>query len=116
MIGVCMLVTGLLGIPPTNGLIPQAPLHTKSLRVTKYLTIGGERTEVTLGALEQRWSNTLQACLVLMMCFPPFLGLLALIPTSALSGLFLFMGIASFDGMLQWIACLYFSYHRLFLI
>ena len=35
VLGVCIICTGLLGIPPCNGLIPQAPLHTKSLCVLK---------------------------------------------------------------------------------
>jgi hypothetical protein len=33
VLGITIGVTGLLGIPPCNGLIPQAPLHTKSLCV-----------------------------------------------------------------------------------
>jgi len=98
VLGLIMLMTGLLGIPPTNGLIPQAPLHTKSLVVVKYLNVEEERTPVVMGALEQRWSNFMQAFLTGLMCFPPFLGLLGLVPISALSGLFLFMGVASFIG------------------
>lgn len=35
IIGLSVLMTGLLGIPPTNGLIPQAPLHAKSLMVMR---------------------------------------------------------------------------------
>ena len=35
VLGICIVVTGVLGIPPCNGLIPQAPLHTKSLGVLR---------------------------------------------------------------------------------
>lgn len=96
VLGICLFITGLLGIPPTNGLIPQAPLHTKSLVVIKYLNVEEERTPVVMGTLEQRWSNFMQAALAGLMCFQPFLGLLGLVPISALSGLFIFMGAASF--------------------
>ena len=30
---------GLLGIPPSNGVIPQSPMHTKSLATLKYQVI-----------------------------------------------------------------------------
>ncbi|KAH8050901.1 inorganic anion exchanger [Aureococcus anophagefferens] len=35
VLGICIVFTGILGIPPCNGLIPQAPLHTKSLCVVR---------------------------------------------------------------------------------
>jgi hypothetical protein len=30
-----VLLCGLLGIPPSNGVLPQSPMHTKSLAVLK---------------------------------------------------------------------------------
>ena len=36
--------------------------------------------------------------MTLMMCFPPFLQVIGFIPQSSLDGLFIFMGIASFEG------------------
>lgn len=30
------LICGLLGIPPSNGVIPQSPMHTKSLATLKH--------------------------------------------------------------------------------
>jgi hypothetical protein len=30
---------GLIGIPPSNGVIPQSPMHTKSLATLKYQVI-----------------------------------------------------------------------------
>lgn len=106
VVGICLLVTGILGIPPTNGLIPQAPLHTQSLLIREVV----EETDNTnstgtravklkvVGAYEQRISNLSTSVLIGLMCFNPFLKAIRLIPTSALSGLFLFMGISSFAG------------------
>jgi len=31
------LICGLLGLPPSNGVLPQSPMHTKSLSVLKAL-------------------------------------------------------------------------------
>ena len=37
----CMqLLCGLLGIPPLNGVLPQAPMHTKSLVTLKQMLVG----------------------------------------------------------------------------
>ena len=100
VIGVGVLLTGLLGIPPTNGLIPQAPLHTKSLTVMKRLHIDGIPTNdfYIHKVHEQRLSNLLQSILCGVVCFRPFSDALREIPTSVLYGLFLFLGASSFDG------------------
>lgn len=55
-----------------------------------------DRELVIIGVYEQRISNLTQSVLIGVMCTYPFLQLLNLIPTSVLSGLFLYMGIASF--------------------
>ncbi|GAB5362019.1 hypothetical protein AAMO2058_000762200 [Amorphochlora amoebiformis] len=98
IVGVNIFLTGILGIPPTNGLIPQAPLHTKSL--AEYVSVGEgrDRREVVKTVHEQRVSNFSQAVLIGIMLAPPLLGVLKLIPRAALDGLFLFMGFASFPG------------------
>lgn len=86
------MTVGILGIPPTNGLIPQAPLHTRSLTVTKseqvVSSITGEsrRVDVVIKVHEQRVSNMGQAVLIGLMCFSPFLDVLRLVPTAALDG------------------------------
>jgi hypothetical protein len=98
VLGWCILVTGILGIPPCNGLIPQAPLHTKALSVTRLEQKDGVDVVVVEKVYEQRISNLSQASMTLMMCFPPFLDIIALIPQCSLDGLFLFMGMASFGG------------------
>ena len=57
-----ILITGLLGIPPVNGLIPQAPLHTDSLCDKKFVEdADGNKTEVIVGCHEQRVSGLSQA-------------------------------------------------------
>ncbi|KAI4337349.1 hypothetical protein L6164_015778 [Bauhinia variegata] len=35
LLGIMTLVCGLLGIPPSNGVLPQSPMHTKSLAVLR---------------------------------------------------------------------------------
>ena len=40
----------------------------------------------------------IKAVLIGVMAFPPFLGIIGLVPTAALDGLFLFMGVASLAG------------------
>ncbi|WOL10886.1 boron transporter 4-like isoform X2 [Canna indica] len=40
VLGLMVLVCGLLGIPPSNGVLPQSPMQTKSLAVLKKQTYG----------------------------------------------------------------------------
>ena len=98
IIGVQIVVTGLLGIPPVNGLIPQAPLHTDSLCDKKFVTDEktGVTSEVVVRCHEQRASHLLQA--VLIGCMLPAITIVGKIPIATLDGLFLFMGVASFAG------------------
>ena len=98
VLGFCILLTGLLGIPPCNGLIPQAPLHTKALSVTAEKEVNGVKIRGIEKVYEQRYTNLTQACMTLAFCFNPFLKVIGCIPQSSLDGLFIFMGIASFDG------------------
>jgi len=101
LLGTTTAICGILGIPPANGLLPQAPLHSESLMHTvrsetlvENLETGErevkveEREEV----YEQRWSAFLQAGFILMFISPPLQHVLGLTPTSVLAGLFLFMG------------------------
>jgi len=107
VIGIQILITGLLGIPPVNGLIPQAPLHTDSLCEKAFRTDPktGQTTEVIVKCHEQRVSNLMQA--VLIGCMMPAIRIVGYLPIAVLDGLFLFMGIASFGGST--------FYHRLLL-
>ena len=99
VIGVLILVCGLLGLPFTNGLIPQAPLHVKAL-ATRKAEVGDDGTvkQVVARVEEQRLSNFAHALIIGLCCLPPVLKTLQLVPLAVLSGLFLFMGMGSFRG------------------
>ncbi|KAL8945780.1 MAG: hypothetical protein Q9222_007727 [Ikaeria aurantiellina] len=90
---------GVLGIPPANGLLPQAPLHSESLMHSEQEEIlicvdGEEKVESrdVKRVYEQRWSAFLHAGAILLFVSPPFQHVLGLTPTSVLAGLFMFMG------------------------
>lgn len=69
VIGLQILITGLIGCPPVNGLIPQAPLHTDSLCEKKTISKNGRNVEVTTFCHEQRVSNLGQAVLIGLLLF-----------------------------------------------
>ena len=99
LLGSTTALCGILGIPPANGLLPQAPLHSESLmHVEKEVTVtvvdGEEKAETkeVTRVYEQRWSAFLHAAAILAFVSPPFQHVLGLTPTSVLAGLFLFMG------------------------
>jgi len=97
VIGVQILITGLLGLPPVNGLIPQAPLHTDSLCEKRFLLkTDGEKEEVIVRCHEQRVSALMQASLIGCTLF--YIRGIGYLPIAALDGLFIYMGIASFHG------------------
>lgn len=87
LLGITTGISGIMGIPAPNGLIPQAPLHTSSL-VVHDLSTGKP-----LSVVEQRLTNTLQGAMTFVMMSGPFLTVLGLIPQAVLAGLFLIMGI-----------------------
>ena len=101
LLGLTTGICGILGIPPANGLLPQAPLHSESLMHAEHETIstGPDQTRVAPTSLrvstrvyEQRWSHFLHAAGILICVSPPLQHVLGLTPTSVLAGLFLFMG------------------------
>ncbi|TKA29846.1 hypothetical protein B0A50_03210 [Salinomyces thailandicus] len=103
LLGTMTAVCGVLGIPPANGLLPQAPLHSESLM---HNAEGEFKAEVILDrhgiervvqqpvqrVHEQRWSSFLHAGAILAFVAPPLQLVLGLTPTSVLAGLFIFMG------------------------
>lgn len=100
LLGLTTGVAGLLGIPFPNGLIPQAPFHTKALCVTSTITDPDESSEskshprrVTSHVVEQRVSNLAQGLLTLGTMTGPLLVVLHLIPQGVLAGLFFIMGV-----------------------
>lgn len=100
LLGTTTAMCGILGIPPANGLLPQAPLHSESLlhdSIEKMDVLdedGCAKSEeiVVRRVYEQRWSHFLHAGGILIFVSPPFMHVLGLTPTSVLAGLFLFMG------------------------
>uniref|UniRef100_A0A6S8BLF9 Bicarbonate transporter-like transmembrane domain-containing protein n=1 Tax=Aureoumbra lagunensis TaxID=44058 RepID=A0A6S8BLF9_9STRA len=102
VLGFCILTTGLLGIPPCNGLIPQAPLHTKSLCVLTKGFSNGVEIDIVDHTYEIRYTNFFQAFLTGVVCFKPFLIILGKIPKASLDGLFIFMALSSLGGNELW--------------
>ncbi|KJZ75954.1 hypothetical protein HIM_04778 [Hirsutella minnesotensis 3608] len=103
LLGLTTLVCGVLGIPPANGLLPQAPLHSESLLYYETVETGPQSGDESPRepahrvprTHEQRYSAFFQAALILIFVSPPFQRLLGLAQTSVLAGLFLFMGYQS---------------------
>ncbi|EGX95093.1 anion exchange protein, putative [Cordyceps militaris CM01] len=101
LLGITTIICGILGIPPANGLLPQAPLHSESL--IHYVETENTDMEPQTGSTstkvartyEQRFSPFLQAALIMIFVSPPFQKVLGLTPTSVLAGLFMFMGYQS---------------------
>lgn len=93
LLGLTTGLCGILGIPPANGLLPQAPLHSESLLHMEEVTdpIDGSTKKITT-VHEQRWSHLLHAVGILTFVSPPLMQVLGLTPTSVLAGLFLYMG------------------------
>jgi boron transporter len=105
LLGLTTGIAGLLGIPFPNGLIPQAPFHTDSLRVTKVVADPNEEgenkghvTTITSHIVEQRFSNLAQGLLTLGTMTGPLLVVLHLIPQGVLAGLFFVMGVQALEG------------------
>jgi hypothetical protein len=105
LLGTTTIMCGILGIPPANGLLPQAPLHSESLlhyvadTETEGREAGGDEGESAARVIprtyEQRYSHFIQASLILIFVSPPLQRLLGLTQTSVLAGLFMFMGYQS---------------------
>lgn len=108
VLGVLVALCGIFGVPPGNGLIPQAPLHVRALAVVDYeeAAPGMRRREVYTGVVEKRWSNLLQSllCLLTVLLFP----IIKLIPQAVLAGTFLYMGASGFfgNGLFERLECM----------
>lgn len=90
VLGLTFLPCAILGIPPGNGLIPQAPLHCRALCTRKYMTDShGVRREIVTHCEEQRWSGLGQACLMFV-ALAAF-EVISWIPRGCLFGLFLYL-------------------------
>ncbi|KAL4386999.1 hypothetical protein GQ457_09G024870 [Hibiscus cannabinus] len=58
LLGVMTLICGLLGLPPSNGVLPQSPMHTKSLAVLKRQLIRKEMVKSAKEGISQLASNS----------------------------------------------------------
>ena len=96
VLGGTTLLCALFGVPPGNGLIPQAPWHTRALATAVADEVGGVRLERFTHVEEQRYSALAQALLmfVALCCF----GALQTIPLSVLNGIYFFMGASGMYG------------------
>ncbi|CAL5360673.1 unnamed protein product [Camellia sinensis] len=52
------LLCGLIGLPPVNGVLPQSPMHTKSLAVLKRQLIRKKMVKSAKGCIKQQGSNS----------------------------------------------------------
>lgn len=127
LLGLTVGVSGLLGLPFPNGLIPQAPFHTESLTVRRAAgraTIadsdpdtGTEENRTRAGegggaaptsrtrpitqpgrVVEQRLSNLAQGLLTLGTMTGPLLTVVGLVPHGVLAGLFFVMGVQALEA------------------
>ncbi|PFH59196.1 hypothetical protein XA68_12680 [Ophiocordyceps unilateralis] len=95
LLGLTTLLCGILGLPPANGLLPQAPLHSESLLHHEKTTSRHDDGDSQPRTYEQRYSALIQSALILAFISPPLQRLLGLTQTSVLAGLFMFMGYQS---------------------
>mmetsp|Transcript_9549 Transcript_9549/g.28490 ORF Transcript_9549/g.28490 Transcript_9549/m.28490 type:complete len:694 (-) Transcript_9549:272-2353(-) len=101
VLGITFFPCALLGLPPGNGLIPQAPLHcralcTRTIETDKY----GVKREVVTHCEEQRWSGLGQA-LLMFVALSAF-TVISWIPTGCLFGLLLYLGMSALHGNEIW--------------
>jgi hypothetical protein len=93
------LGAGLVGIPPVNGVLPQAPMHARALhRLREAERVAHEQNgdDDNDDVAEQRVSNLAQALLVGALI--PAAPAIRLLPTSVLWGYFAFMAAESLPG------------------
>ena len=90
-----------MGIPPGNGLIPQAPLHVRALCKREHVVDShGVKHDIVTHVEEQRWSGLGQA--TLMFVALSLFRVLSWIPRRALYGLFFYLGVDSLYGNEVW--------------
>ncbi|KAH1055084.1 hypothetical protein J1N35_033149 [Gossypium stocksii] len=58
VLGFMTLLCGLIGLPPSNGVLPQSPMHTKSLAVLKGQIIRRKMVETAKESVKQKASNS----------------------------------------------------------
>ncbi|XP_062089791.1 boron transporter 4 [Humulus lupulus] len=58
LLGFMTLLCGLIGLPPSNGVLPQSPMHTKSLAVLKRQLMRRKMVESAKESIKQKASNS----------------------------------------------------------
>ncbi|XP_061365058.1 boron transporter 4-like [Gastrolobium bilobum] len=58
LLGFMTLLCGLIGLPPSNGVLPQSPMHTKSLAVLKNLMIRRKMVKSAKESISKKASNS----------------------------------------------------------
>ncbi|XP_038884556.1 probable boron transporter 6 isoform X1 [Benincasa hispida] len=58
LLGIMTVICGLLGLPPSNGVLPQSPMHTKSLAVLKRQLIRRKMVKRAKECIKQKASNS----------------------------------------------------------
>ncbi|KAL7168289.1 hypothetical protein ACSBR2_038680 [Camellia fascicularis] len=58
LLGIMTLLCGLIGLPPSNGLLPQSPMHTKSLAVLKRQLIRKKMVKNAKECIKQQSNNS----------------------------------------------------------
>ncbi|XP_075489007.1 putative boron transporter 7 isoform X1 [Primulina tabacum] len=58
LLGFMTLICGLLGIPPSNGVLPQSPMHTRSLAVLKKQLIRKKMVKIAKECMKQQASHS----------------------------------------------------------
>lgn len=101
VLGVTFIPCAMLGIPPGNGLIPQAPLHCRALCMRKFETDKhGIRREIVTHCEEQRFSGLGQA-LLMFVALSAF-RVISWIPRGVLFGMFFYLGVGALHGNEIW--------------
>lgn len=101
VLGITFIPCAMLGLPPGNGLIPQAPLHCRALCTRKFETDEhGIRREIVTHCEEQRFSGLGQA-LLMFVALSAF-RIISWIPRGVLFGLFFYLGVGALHGNEIW--------------
>lgn len=101
VLGITFIPCAMLGVPPGNGLIPQAPLHCRALCTREfYMDEHGVNRERVTHCEEQRWSGLGQA-LLMFVALAAF-RVISWIPRGCLFGLFLYLGMGALHGNEIW--------------
>jgi hypothetical protein len=91
VVGINIAICSIIGIPPTHGLIPQAPLHVESLMTMQQVDQGGRKVEICVHVRETRVTGFIHTFLILILIIFGQVVLRA-IPLAVIAGIFLFMG------------------------